>query len=192
MGEKDSLTKKFMSRPDVFADAFNYLIYTDSAFLPYVSNYKINLITPDTISDEKLARIPSEFRQAMKFIQVSGDDRRFDEEIMGNPDYRHLEHDTAVMLRVLTHLDIEIEEGEKEVNMCTAVEKLIEKRGQSYLRQGLSIGREEGMFIGRGEAITNTIRLLREMQIADDEISRRMQKQFSLTPEQMAHYLAAE
>ena len=27
MGEKDSLTKRFMSRPDVFADAFNCLIY---------------------------------------------------------------------------------------------------------------------------------------------------------------------
>ncbi len=27
MGNKDNLTKRFMSRPDVFVNAFNYLIY---------------------------------------------------------------------------------------------------------------------------------------------------------------------
>ena len=54
--EKDTLTKAFMERPDVFADAFNFLIYGDKPvirpeeldrFYPEFNDYREQCRFPD-------------------------------------------------------------------------------------------------------------------------------------------------
>ena len=82
-------------------------------------------------------------------------------EIMSEEDseFYHVDRETAQFIKEMTGVNIEIQEGEEDVNMCKAWEDMaIDMKNEGLqlgLRQGEQLGRQRGEQIGlqRGEQI---------------------------------------
>ena len=74
-------------------------------------------------------------------------------------DFYHVDRETAQFIKEMTGVNIEIQEGEEDVNMCKAWEDMaIDMKNEGLqlgLRQGEQLGRQRGEQIGlqRGEQL---------------------------------------
>ena len=74
----------------------------------------------------------------------------------------------------------------KRLNMCTALQGLIDEGVSQGLSQGLSQGRKEG----RDETIIKTVRMLRKMNLSPYTISTNLKDSFQLSDDEIQKYFA--
>lgn len=70
---------------------------------------------------------------------------------------------------------------EERINMCTALQGMID--------ESLAQGRGEGRREGRGEAITETVRILKELNIPEYIITTKLKENFRLSQDELKKYL---
>ncbi len=95
----------------------------DPKILQYVPDYKINLITPESIPEEDFDKFQTEIRQVLKLIKHSKDKKDISETVKGKG-YEKVSKDTANLLSTILEMDLKIDESEENVNMCKAVEEM--------------------------------------------------------------------
>ena len=95
----------------------------DPKILQYVPDYKINLITPESIPEEDFDKFQTEIRQVLKLIKHSKDKKDISETVKGKG-YEKVSKDTANLLSAILEMDLKIDESEENVNMCKAVEEM--------------------------------------------------------------------
>ena len=96
----------------------------DPKILQYVPDYKINLITPESIPEEDFDKFQTEIRQVLKLIKHSKDKKDISETVRGKG-YEKVSKDTANLLSTILEMDLKIDESEENVNMCKAVEDML-------------------------------------------------------------------
>ena len=107
----------------------------DPRLLPYINDYKLNLITPSEIGD--FNRFSSELGLVMETIQMSDDKKRLRDIIESKEEYQSVDVDTVDLINAYTDSKISKKEAKGgKVNMCTAIQGLIE--------DGRAEGRAEG------------------------------------------------
>ena len=122
---------------------------TSRPLLRFVPDYKINLITPEGLSEEDLDKFHTEFRNVMKFIKYSDNKNALRNILEDDESFKSVSRDTANLINVVTKSHFKITEDEEVVDMCKAMMEIIEESKA----EGIGIGREEGIGIGREEGI---------------------------------------
>ncbi len=122
----------------------------------FVSDYRINLIDPKALSDEEIDMFRTEMCEVARAVNCSSDKERYSRAVIGDGRFKCLHRGTAELINAVANLKIEIEdEGKEEVNMCKAMQELIED------------GRNEGRIEGRIGDIRLLLKRLSEEQVAE-------------------------
>ena len=169
----------------------------DECMRAFVADYRINLIEPATISVERLKKLPSDFQEAMLFIKHCADKPALVRLLNEDQRFQNLDRDTASMLRVVTGTKIKIREEEERINMCVAIQEMMDEslaKGRAEGREeGRAEGREEGRAKGREEGRAETIDImvavLRELGISEADILGQIKAKFGLSDEEITKYM---
>ena len=104
----------------------------DQALLHFVQDYQIHLIDPAKLSTEDLGRFSSSLREVIGYIKYSKDKERLSEFLTDNPRML-LEANAARVIKAVTNTPLEIPEGAEVIDVCKAVEEMMnesEERGE--------------------------------------------------------------
>ena len=104
----------------------------DPALLHFVQDYQIHLIDPAKLSAEDLERFSSSLREVIGYIKYSKDKERLSEFLTDNPRML-LEANAARVIKAVTNTPLEIPEGAEVIDVCKAVEEMMnesEERGE--------------------------------------------------------------
>ena len=93
-------------------------------FLPFVQNYRINLIQPAALTDEELKKFVTDFKQVMKFLKYSNDKAKMRELLREDSSYENISTQAALVLNARAGIGIKINQKTEETNMCKAIQEL--------------------------------------------------------------------
>ena len=96
----------------------------DEYLLSLVPDYKINLITPHDMDEEKLKKFHTSLREVLEFIKYSEDKEKMRKLVFENERYQEMDPKAVSLLNSCTNVKIRIEEEEEKVNMCKAWEDM--------------------------------------------------------------------
>ena len=97
--------------------------------LKYVQDYRIHLIDPFSLTDEELGKFSTSPREVLGYIKYSGDKKQLHSFTDNNPRMT-MEADAVRVIRTVTNMPVEIQEEAEEVNMCKAIEEMMEDSRQ--------------------------------------------------------------
>lgn len=100
--------------------------------LNFVQDYQIHLIDPAKLSAEDLERFSSSLREVIGYIKYSKDKKRLSEFLTDNPRML-IEANAARVIKAVTNTPLDIPEGAEVIDVCKAVEEMInesEERGE--------------------------------------------------------------
>ena len=149
--------------------------------LPFISDYKMNLICPLTMKTEKLDRLTSDFKEAMEFIKWIHDRQNLIRLIDENPMFDKMKTETALMLKAISGLDFEIDTREEQTNMRTAIHEMMDERDAK--------SKAEGRAEGRAEGIMGSVQLLLGMNLSYQDVFGKIKEQYHLTDAQTENYM---
>ena len=137
IGAIDAITKAYIRKNEVFADAFNYFMY-DGA----------QVIQPERLkeldSTEIAILLNEKMQQIKKAVQVEAQQKYRDilklAAFISNNPRMNMEAAAARVIEAINHVPIRIQEGDGKFNMCEAIEEMI-KDGREA---GREVGRQEG------------------------------------------------
>ena len=104
---------------------------SDPHILKFVEDYHLHLIVPKEITD--LKKLRTSLREVLEIIKASGDRKKMQEALDGNPRFKSLENEAVSAINVFTGLKVPVNQKERKTDMCKAWEE--QKR----------IGRAEGI-----------------------------------------------
>ena len=133
----------------------------DETILSFVQNYQIHLIDPAKMRQRDLEKLSSSLREVLGYIKYSKDKEQLLKFIDNNPRMR-MEAGAAKVIQAVTNTKIEIPENAEVVDVCKAVEDLMEDSREEGIKKGRKEGREEGIKKGREEGREEGIKKGRE------------------------------
>ena len=130
----------------------------DPEILKYVQDYHIHLIAPGNMTDQQIQCFHSSMRKVLTFIKYAKDKEKM-KEIMSeeDSDFYHVDRETAQFIKEMTGVNIEIQEGEENVNMCKAWEDMAIDMKNEGLQLGLRQGEQRGLQENRFLVIKNML-----------------------------------
>ena len=96
--------------------------------LKFVPDYKLNLITPESIKEEDFDRFKTGLGMAMQYIKHQKDEDLAS--IAKNKKFEQVDRDTANLINTFSKSKLKFEEKRGEVNMCYALENSLRKAEQ--------------------------------------------------------------
>ena len=104
--------------------------------LSYVSDYKLNLITPESMSDEEIDQFQTSLREVMLFIKHSKDRARLNEIVQKDDRFRNMDRNAARVVRTVTGVEFKEDEEEEKVDMCQALREMMEEANSEGMQEG--------------------------------------------------------
>lgn len=140
------------------------LNYQNKAYLPLISDYKLNLISIDDVN-ENLFR--TGLRDLIGIMKNSGSKKELQEYVQNNEDrMRHLDETTFDTISVMiNHKDlnkykVECSNEEGGIDMCQAIIEMIEEGREEGRSEGMETGRYEGIQMGHSMGIEEIIMVM--------------------------------
>ena len=97
----------------------------DKKILDYIPDYRIHLIDPARLTKEQLELFQTSLREVLGCIKYAKDKERLKEYITENT-RMYMENAAAQVIKAITNTPITISEEEEEINVCQAVDEMIE------------------------------------------------------------------
>ena len=137
---------------DMFGDV-------DEELLPFIPDYRINLLAPREITD--FTGFRTSIRQLFEVLQNAYDKEKMQEVLQNDKKFSNVDRETVEVINLFAGTDIDIDEKEEVIDMCKAWE---EQKNE---------GREEGRELGeRQKIISQIVKKLQKdksvAEIADD------------------------
>jgi len=156
-------------------DLYSMLEIKDENLKKYISNYKLNLIEPYSMTEEDLSKLDRDLRILLGMIKNSGDVEKLEKYVLNNEIFKHVGIDTAVLLNEIINAGLKIEEGD-EINMCKAIEDL-KAQGRAEGRaegrnEGIAEGRVQGRNEGKAEATRTYIKTMKNNGATEEMIAK--------------------
>lgn len=146
--------------------------------LRYVPDYKINLIVPAEMTDEEIDQFQTNFREVMLFLKYSKDKAHLKKLISEDSHFRNIDSKTARVISTITGSELKLEYAEEEINMCQAIDEMIED------------GREEGRREGRVAGISALIEIAQEYLIPKEKLIKKLEEKFDLSAKEAEDYVS--
>ena len=96
----------------------------DESVLKYAADYKVNLVSPATMTDAQLDIFRSDLKEVLKFIKHSDNKEALMDLVNRNHNYQKLDKLAAQTISVCTNVDFKVPEGEELVDVCKAIEDI--------------------------------------------------------------------
>lgn len=117
----------------------------NKSLLRFVPDYKINLLTPVSMTDAELDKFHTDFKELAAFIRCGRDKDAMVDLVQNNKKFKHMDLLTAEVANDVTRSNLKLVPNEKgEVDMCIAITGIRED-GRN---EGRAEGRAEGVIIG--------------------------------------------
>ena len=158
--------------PKSLSDMFSV---KDDKLMKYISDYKLNLIAPAEISDEKFNKFHTELSLALKYVKYSKDKNKLDKIIHEDKGYTNVSKKTVDMLRIVTNSDLKYNEKEERVNMCEAIEGI----KMDAKAEGIIEGKEKGRAEGRLEERNIIAETMRKNGFTEEQIKLALGESYS-------------
>ena len=113
--------------------------------LKFVSDYRLNILSPADIPKSGFKKFTSPISEVFQYIQGSADKEELNRILQENPNFRHLDRESAELINAVTKSDLRFEEGEETIDMCTAIQQMRDESVSFGMKEGRKEGREEGM-----------------------------------------------
>ena len=145
---------------------------SDESLLQFIPDYRINLISPNQLTDGDFDKFTTELKNVLKVAKHKDDSsEQFNEVIHNDASFENIGKDTLDLISLLTkHEFKDIKENEEgRFNMCRAIEELereCELKGEA-----------------RGE-IKGYVKALRGIGMEKDAIAESIKNNFGYTPEE--------
>ena len=92
--------------------------------LKYVPDYRINLLTPVTMSEDEIGKFKSDFKELAAFIRCGKDKEAMKHLVASDDKFKHMDPLTAEIANTVTNSNLKLEINEKgEVDMCKVIAK---------------------------------------------------------------------
>ena len=121
----------------------------DEKILPFVSDYKINLVEPGEITD--FTKFKTGLRQLFEILKNGSDMKKIDAVLKSDTAFTAIDAETAAVINMFSGLDLKVEEKDEVVDMCKAWEDQKECGRIEGRIEGRTAGRIEGRMEGRIE-----------------------------------------
>ena len=116
------------------------LLVEDDRLLPFIPDYKLNLITPAEIDDTDFTKFHTELSPVLKYLKYSRSKDKLNEVVHTDPVYRRLDRDSAEVINIVTGSNLSIEQGKESIDMCQAIEEMrAEERTKGILETLVSL-----------------------------------------------------
>ncbi|MEE1217153.1 MAG: Rpn family recombination-promoting nuclease/putative transposase [Agathobacter sp.] len=112
---------------DMFGDV-------DEELLPFIPDYRINLLAPREITD--FTGFRTSIRQLFEVLQNAYDKEKMQEVLQNDEKFSKVDRETVEAINLFAGTDIDIDEKEEVIDMCKAWE--------DQKNEGRKLGREEG------------------------------------------------
>ena len=146
--------------------------------LKYIPDYKINLIIPAEMTDEEINQFQTNFREVMLFVKYSKDKVHLKKLISEDVHFRNIDLKTARVISAITGSEIKLEYAEEEINMCQAIDEMVED------------GREEGRKEERAAGISALIEIAQEYLIPKEKLMKKLEEKFNLSAKEAEDYIS--
>ena len=156
-----------------------YMVQNEK-LLPFMPDYKINLLVPQEMSNEEIECFQTDFREVMLFCKYMKDRKKLQEIIDTNPAYRNMERSAARVIEAAAKIELKNEESEEKVNVCEGIQGMIDdaveaerKRAQGMIDDAVEAERKrsESKFEEEKKKVYMLIVELRKKG-RDDEIEK--------------------
>lgn len=97
----------------------------DERLYRFLSDYKLNLISPADMAEDDFEKFHTELGYAMKLLKHQSEDA---DELIVREGHRKVSAETAYFLNAAMKLNLEFEEESGGVDMCKAMEKRDQKK----------------------------------------------------------------
>ena len=112
----------------------------DERLLPFIPDYKLNLITPADIADTDFTKFHTELSPVLKYLKYSRSKDKLNEIVHTDPIYRRLDRESAEVINIVTGSNLSIEQGKESIDMCQAIEEMrAEERAKGILETLVSL-----------------------------------------------------
>ena len=143
---------------------FEMLDVRDERLYRFLSDYKLNLISPADMDDDEFKKFHTELGYAMKLLKHQSEDA---DEVIAREGHRKVSPETAYFLKTAMKLKLEFEVEPGGVDMCKAMEKRDQRK-----------------------EVTGAIKCMRSMGASDNDIISKMVEIFHVTEEYVLPLLA--
>ena len=123
----------------------------DNRLLDFIANYKLNLVSPANLEQTDFDKFRSELREVLMYIKHSDDKEGLRKLLQEEKKFTSLSRDAVSLLNAVTKTGIKYNEDEEEVNVCKAIEDMMNDAKSAGREEGRNKGREEGRKEGREE-----------------------------------------
>lgn len=96
----------------------------DDTITQYVSDYKVNLIAPEQMTEEEIGEFKTTLKEVMLYIKYSKDKIKLQEVTQTEPGFRSLDRQAAEVINVTTNSNLKYPEGKGMIDMCVAIEEM--------------------------------------------------------------------
>lgn len=114
---------------------------TDKGLLQHIPDYRIKLIDPAGIDSDEMDKFHTSLREVLSYIKYSKDADKLAEYMNHNQRMEHLEVGAAQVIKEVTNTKFQIPKGMEEVNMCEAIEVLMNRRETEGIQLGMAQGK---------------------------------------------------
>lgn len=165
---------------------YEMLCKTDNEVLRFVNDYQLNLIIPNEVKN--FSMFQSELGKVLEYINASEDMEKMKKIMEKNKKYYlHMDVDSARMIETFgkTKIDVENHEEEEEINMCKAIDDMIQEAVAE--KENEMNGAFKGMI--QEERICTTIRVAQEYGATKTELIQKIQEKYDITDEVAREYV---
>ncbi len=147
---------------------YDMLEIKDKRILSFVTDYRINLIAPYELDDEKAEKLHSNLKEVLLYIKNSNDKEKLRNLVQNDRKFSRLERDAVCVINAFTNSELKINKNQEVFDMCKAL---------------LDI-KEEGRLEGRLEGIISMVKICKEFNVSISDTIRRVSSEFKLTQEE--------
>lgn len=157
----------------------------DHKLLHFVQDYQIHLIDPAKLTETDRGKFSISLREVIGYIKYSKDKDRLAKILKDNP-RMIIDREAALVIKAITNTPIDIQEETEEIDMCEAVEAMLNESEARGIERGIEKGIEKGREEGREGLLTLISRMSaggdsdKVVQLNDSAVLEAMLKKYGI------------
>lgn len=143
---------------------------------PFFQDYKLFLVEPEMLQEEELNLLQTDLKEVMVFMKYQKDKQKMKELLEHTEKLKYLDARAAMVINSVTKLNIKLNKEESgEVNMCQAIDEMMEDSRLLGVSQGISQGIDRGIEYNMINLIIKKLQKGKPVEIIADELEYEIQ-----------------
>ena len=110
----------------------------DEELLPFISDYKINLLEPKSITD--FTKFRTQLKQLFEVLQNASDKNRLQAVLQEDEQFKNMDRETVEAINLFAGMNIQTDSEEEVIDMCKAWEEQKEEGRKTEVFDSVQCG----------------------------------------------------